>query len=270
MDDLSDVALAVFLAVLAMGAIWALLDRRSQAARRFRQALGGSPRLILTFLAIATFAVLAESGLERETDEIVYRLDRAVYEGARGLASVPAIRAVATAVTRATGQWLGLGVVVAGAVLLAAGRPRDGVVFLSGTLGAWLLHVALKLAFRIPRPNAPVTRHLVTGYGFPSGHVLVTLTACGLLAWMLGRAALPRVRIALWAAVAIVTMLTATARVVKGVHWPSDAVAGLAVAAIWLNAVTLVGAPRDAGTRRSGVPTAWARGTTLPPESMKS
>jgi undecaprenyl-diphosphatase len=270
MDDLADVALVVFLTVLAVGAIWALLDRRSPAARGFRQAFGGLPRLILMFLAIATFAVLAEDVLEHETSELVLQLDRRLSDGARALASAPAIRAAATALTHATGEWLGLGVLVAGAVLVGAGRRRDGLVLLSGTLGAWLLHVALKVAFRIPRPNAPLTRHLVTGYGFPSGHALVTLTACGLLAWILGRSALPRVRVALWAAAATVTVLAAAARVVKGVHWPSDVVAGLAVAAIWLNAVTLVGEPRDAGTPRGGVPPARARGTTLPLGSMKS
>lgn len=242
LDDLPEVGLAAVLALLLVIGAWGAWNRRSHAAAWLRQGSrisGGQARLIVILVAAATFALVAEDIVRRETDEPVVRLDQHVRTAARAFASKPGVRATASILSRLTGEGVLVGVLAAGAGLLVTRRRRDALVLLGGTLGAWLLHGALKLAFRVPRPGAPKTDYAISGYGFPSGHTLVTVAACGLLAWVLGRRTSPNIRLALYAGAATLAGLAGAARVIQGAHWLSDVVAGLAVGVIWLNLVIL-------------------------------
>lgn len=226
-------------------AAWSRVGRLLLSA--YRRA-GGAGRIFVMLLALVTFAFVAEGVLEREPDELILRLDDSIRRAARELASRPSWRATASTLTQLTGQGLVVVVLVGASALFAVGRRRDAGVVVAGTLGAWLLHVALKVLFQIPRPGNPLTKYAVTAYGFPSGHTLVTLVACGLLAWTVGRRAKTRVRVMLYIGVAVIAGLTGAARIIKGTHWLSDVVAGLSVGALWLNFVILMASRRaDAG-----------------------
>ncbi|GAA2882837.1 hypothetical protein Acy02nite_05160 [Actinoplanes cyaneus] len=94
--------------------------------------------------------------------------------------------------------------------------------------GGGVLGGVLKLLFGVHRPDFldPVAR--ATGYSFPSGHALnAALGTAVLLLVLLPRTRGRITRAALVAAGVVVPLITAYARVVLGVHWISDVVAGL-------------------------------------------
>lgn len=91
-----------------------------------------------------------------------------------------------------------------------------------------ILAAVLKLLVGRDRPELlnPVAR--AAGYSFPSGHADNAALACAVFLLVL----LPFVRehrggrIALWAAVIIIPLITGVSRIGLGVHWASDVVAG--------------------------------------------
>ena len=137
---------------------------------------------------------------------------------------------------------------------------RDCLLLLALAVGAYAAVAALKSVFALPRPPgagaavlpawlppavAPVYESLVTadGYGFPSGHATAaTAVYCG--AAVLLRAGPPRLR---YAATATVVTVVALSRLLIGVHYLVDVVAGvllgLAVLALLLAPVRRFGSP---------------------------
>lgn len=108
--------------------------------------------------------------------------------------------------------------------LLRCGR-RGTALWVAATMTAGgLLGAVLKLLVGRHRPDLldPVAR--ATGFSFPSGHALNATLAAGVFVLVL----LPRVRRRwlLWSAAAGVVVLTGLSRVVIGVHFASDVVAG--------------------------------------------
>jgi membrane-associated phospholipid phosphatase len=107
-----------------------------------------------------------------------------------------------------------------------------------GVLGA-----LLKLLVGRHRPDLldPVAR--ATGYSFPSGHALNAALTAGVFVLVLLPVARGAKRWMLWGAAIAVTVLTGLSRIVLGVHWTSDVVAGwlLGIAVV---AVTAAAFPR--------------------------
>ncbi|MFB6194777.1 MAG: phosphatase PAP2 family protein [Haloplanus sp.] len=116
-------------------------------------------------------------------------------------------------------------VVVAGYLLADhLGVPAERMATaLALALGAFALTLALKHAFALPRPPGAAT----DGYGFPSGHALGATVVYGGLAALFDRR---RVRIAAAALIVVV----AASRVVIGVHYLVDVVAGVGVGVAYL------------------------------------
>jgi membrane-associated phospholipid phosphatase len=98
-----------------------------------------------------------------------------------------------------------------------------------GVLGA-----LLKLLVGRHRPDLldPVAR--ATGYSFPSGHALNAALTAGVFVLVLLPVARGAKRWVLWGSAIAVTVLTGLSRIVLGVHWTSDVVAG------WLLGIAVV------------------------------
>lgn len=111
---------------------------------------------------------------------------------------------------------------------------RGGAVVLGVALGAIGLTIALKAAFGLPRPPADLWQVNASGFGFPSGHALGATATWGALARLVDIG--PRRR--RWAVAAVVIGLVALSRVVLGVHYPADVIAGVAIGAGYLGVVT--------------------------------
>lgn len=116
-----------------------------------------------------------------------------------------------------------LGAVVAGRLWL--GDRREGAVGVAALLGAHALTVALKAVFGLPRPPPSTWLVEVGGLGFPSGHALTGTVVWGYLAatYRVG----PRRRRLLVAGVLVSAI--ALSRVVLGVHYLVDVIAGIAI-----------------------------------------
>lgn len=127
-------------------------------------------------------------------------------------------------------------------------RPANDCLYLLAVLlGAYALTIVAKFAFGLPRPPGAETAvpptwlpaaldgvyaSLVTadGFGYPSGHALTATAVYG--AGALTLTVWDRTRRA-WAATAVVTVVGIT-RLVLGVHYLPDVVAGVAFGAVFL------------------------------------
>ena len=112
--------------------------------------------------------------------------------------------------------------------LIMAARYRDTVLFVSTCLAAWLFYTGFNTAFHRPRPMPFFGLPTPGGFSFPSGHAVKSMVVYLAIA-MLGtqRIFLRAVAFAFAAAVGI-------SRVYLGVHYPTDVLAGWAVAGFCL------------------------------------
>jgi undecaprenyl-diphosphatase len=137
-------------------------------------------------------------------------------------------------------DWLGHpGVAAAVSAALAlwvwrAYGPRHAALVL-GALGVSIITTVMKVSFGRTRPPGA----LPTDPSFPSGHTAWATAVFGLVALL----AAGQRRWATTAACALVIAAMGPSRVLLGVHWFSDVIAGYAVGLAWLLVVLLVGLP---------------------------
>lgn len=140
--------------------------------------------------------------------------------------AVPVARAMSHFGEHAAG-WLALS--AAGAVL-APRRRRDWLLVGIGALAAHAAAVIIKRVVRRPRPNHPaiaVNVSTPSSLSFPSAHATST-TAAAILLCRATRSPLP---------LAVVPLM-ALSRLVLGVHYPTDVIAGMGVGAAVAGATT--------------------------------
>lgn len=119
-----------------------------------------------------------------------------------------------------------IGAVVVALVLWLVGRRRAAVYMLLVRVAAVVAAYALKESVRRARPVLAHPVAHAAGFSFPSGHATGSAAFYGSLAIVLaGRVATP-LRVAIGV---VPPLVVATTRVLLGVHFPSDVVAGLAV-----------------------------------------
>jgi membrane-associated phospholipid phosphatase len=132
----------------------------------------------------------------------------------------------------------GTPVIIAVAVIAAVVeyvRTRRAAIFGFMTVvvaGESIVAWATKTIVARPRPNI----HRLTGFSgasFPSGHAAAAAATFAAVAFLVGRGRSPRVKALLAAAAAAIAVGVATTRVLLGVHWLTDVLAGLAVGWAW-------------------------------------
>ncbi|WP_435344824.1 phosphatase PAP2 family protein [Haloarchaeobius sp. HRN-SO-5] len=115
---------------------------------------------------------------------------------------------------------------------------RRGAHAISLALGGMALIVALKALFAVPRPPDSVNLIPADGYSFPSGHATGSTIAYGLLAYDLDVGS----RRARYAGASVLIVLISLSRVVLGVHFVQDVVAGMIIGVTFLAvAISLTG-----------------------------
>jgi membrane-associated phospholipid phosphatase len=133
--------------------------------------------------------------------------------------------------------------------LVNMGRKRAAILLVVAAAGAVALDELLKLVFHRPRPEAYFGYPLPSSYSFPSGHAVSSCCFYGVLAAIVtARMRSRAAKIAVWTAAALMAALIGLSRIYLGVHYPSDVVAGYAVAVVWVAALR---ASYDAWLRRS-------------------
>jgi membrane-associated phospholipid phosphatase len=245
--DLLDAVCLGVLLVVALGAAWILLDRRTLLSRLLR-TLGrrpGVPAMLLAILALSVLYVTAEAVLDHREDEFLADVDVVVRDAAHAATAWSVLRTGADAVSELTWPTLTAAVLTAEFGLLRRRRWRESAVLLVGTLGAWALFAAVKAVLSVPRPRVLAHhRVVITSYSFPSGHVIMTLVVTGLIIWTIRRVTLER-SWPLYAGAILIAGVVGAARVLVDAHWLTDVVGSLALGTLWLIAVVSVCALRS-------------------------
>jgi undecaprenyl-diphosphatase len=197
--------------------------------------------LVLFALAVAWAVMLLFGGLD---------LDRALllffHAGER-----PEIARPARILTELGGYLVLMPLMAAGALWLAWKRRfRDAALLLAVTISGRLLVEIQKVQMGRIRPQENTHLVEVHSLSFPSAHAANSAMVYLSLALLL-TSTWPRRALALWAA-AWLSILIGTSRVVLGVHWPSDVIAGWAFGLFWtLLLLHLAGRDLGDGTPRA-------------------
>jgi undecaprenyl-diphosphatase len=192
--------------------------------------------LVATALAFALFAWLGRDIVLGVT----WPLDTAIRDTFHSIAS-PRLTRLMIAVSLYGGptSLVTLGLVLA-AVFLWRGWHRGVLLVVVTMAGAGLLDTLLKLAFGRTRPTPFFDYPLPQSLSFPSGHAFFSASFLGGFAVLIsGRIRSPVLRILLWLVALGLILLIGFSRVYLGVHYPSDVLAGYAVAIIWVTAVAV-------------------------------
>ncbi|MDA8213095.1 MAG: phosphatase PAP2 family protein, partial [Clostridia bacterium] len=198
--------------------------------------LGEFGNYLVTGIVLAAFALLLFSKL---AEDLIYQ-ELAVFDSVvtRFIAafSTPATTQAMKLIT-ALGSIATLLPVTLLVIYIFYRRRRhfgDSLMVLAALGGGWLLDELLKIAFHRPRPELARLVE-VSGYSFPSGHAMVSVTFYGFLAylvWFNFRRSSFRYFASLGLVMLIV--LIGVSRIYLGVHYPSDVLAGFAAGGFWL------------------------------------
>ncbi|WP_380931438.1 phosphatase PAP2 family protein [Sphingomonas arantia] len=139
-----------------------------------------------------------------------------------------------------------LPVAVAVGVVLAWRRDWTGAAVLAATtIGVLVGNAWLKQIVGRARPD--ILNHLAveTSLSFPSGHASNASAVFLCIGWLLVRHGM-RARL-VWPIAIVFVLLVGVSRVVLGVHWPSDVIAGWCVGTGWMLLCTAFARPRPVG-----------------------
>jgi membrane-associated phospholipid phosphatase len=133
----------------------------------------------------------------------------------------------------------------------AFGRWRESLVVIYAVVGETAIFTATTLFIDRPRPHVT---HLDTApptSSFPSGHTAAAVCFYGsvaaIIVWHSRKRWIPVVAVIICTAV---PLTIAVSRVYRGMHYPTDVLAGALLGAIWLTIVILYVRSHDAGGRR--------------------
>lgn len=113
-----------------------------------------------------------------------------------------------------------------------AGDRRGAAMVLASTTGMWIGNAGLKQIVGRARPELLPHLAVETSLSFPSGHASNAAAVFLAIGWVLVRDG-ARARIVWPCAIALVAAV-GVSRVVLGVHWPTDVIAGWCVGAGWM------------------------------------
>jgi membrane-associated phospholipid phosphatase len=146
-----------------------------------------------------------------------------------------------------------LTVLVAAVFRWKFGRWRESLVVIYAVVGETAIFVATTFFIDRPRPRVPHLDEAPPTSSFPSGHTAAAVCFYGSIAAIIVWHSRHRwISVAAVVVFAAVPMLIAVSRVYRGMHYPTDVLAGALLGAIWLAVVICYVRTHDAGrTRRA-------------------
>lgn len=215
------------------------MSGRERVRRRLDPAGRFGLRLTLAALAILLVALpFAYLLVQVRRSGPLLSVDRSVatylHEAVRGHdVIVVAMKAITS-----IGTFFGHGtlVLVGTVVLVRARRWRLVGFLLATTIGGWLLNNAVKVAVGRQRPTFDDPFASARGLSFPSGHAMNSVVVLGALLMVFLPAVRPRWRRPVVAGTVGLILLIGFTRLVLGVHYVTDVVAGFLLGTAWLSA----------------------------------
>lgn len=202
----------------------------------------GLARLLggITTSCVVTFAVL--TGLVASHWPVLSAGDHAAEIAAHGAVLRQHWLLVAARTATAIGNPVVVDVVAALAVvgLLVLNWWRAAVVVAVARVGELACESVVKMLVGRPRPALAHPVASASGYSFPSGHAGGSAAVYGALALVVLAQAARRTRRMLATGTALLVGAVAVSRVLLGVHYSSDVVAGVALGLVWVSGATLV------------------------------
>lgn len=192
--------------------------------------------LVLGLLAlIGSLALFAEIALSLVSDPTVQAFDEALARSLRNHATPGEVLFFST-ITHLSGVAANQIFAVGVAALLIYRREKALLqLWLIAILGSGALIGGLKSIFQRPRPVLENPFAVEASYSFPSGHSMSSVVLYGMLAYIL-ILTVPKVaaRLLIFATI-IVGVGVGMSRMVLGVHYLSDVVAGWSIGLAWLS-----------------------------------
>lgn len=204
---------------------------RWMTARADRSSFTGLPLTLLTVLIVYIGAVWIDSAVDFAFDASMTELDMRLAELIHQFWS-PVALGTAAWITAFGGSRVVVPLVLAALVWLAvARRPALATGLLVSTLGSSLTVSILKHFF--DRPRSPLGYFVETSGSFPSGHSAVSISAYGMLIYVVWRCGKLRAESALLLG-GLVAFAIGTSRLYLIEHYLSDVLNGWLVGALWL------------------------------------
>ena len=191
----------------------------------------GMTSLFLSSICLSLFIVLSITLIEKKP----FFFDQTVIEAVRAY-STPAMDGFMLFMTELGSSFmLGLLLIISMIWLVAKRKNLYGMLFYLITVaGGGLVNLFLKNFFERERPD--LNRMIeATGYSFPSGHSMGSMTYYGFLVYLILRSNRKPLSKAGWGMFfCLVIVLIGISRIYLGVHYPSDVLAGYMAGGVWL------------------------------------
>lgn len=193
--------------------------------------------LVLSAVLSWAFVELADEvaeGAALRFDEIIYRFLHGGDARYGLLGSERAMEAVRDITALGSFGVLGLVIGIVCGYLAITGRQRAAVFVLVAVVTGVLASHGLKLAFDRARPDLAAHHAQVFTRSFPSGHSMLSAVVYLTLGSLLARLhASWRAKAFLLGAAVLLAVLVGLSRLLLGVHWPTDILAGWAIGGSW-------------------------------------
>jgi membrane-associated phospholipid phosphatase len=216
-------------------------DRRTAAlAQRWRHLRNGAPSalyllgwaVVIAAVGVVAGMLLAKVGAHTALGRADAGVDR--WFAAHRTAGLNTITLVAAEVG-GTPVVTGLAILTVAGAALRWRRWREPALVGAAVLGEVLIFLAITALVDRPRPPVPHLDAAPPTSSFPSGHTAAAIVLYGswaVLAFQHARSALVR---GLFAALAVVVPIAVgLARLYRGMHFPTDVIAGAMLSLVWL------------------------------------